>query len=253
MKDIDAKAFGERLAERRDVLGMTQDALGRAVGYTQQTIQGLEIGKTKRPGRIVDLAEALQTSVEWLLYGEGSGDGSIAAPASAVPSLGAALSGPIGGPLISGPVSRDRTMLLPGRQLMGEKDLPVHASAQGGKGALVISSEPVDWAGRPEPLARVKDGYGIIVSENSMSPEFESGDIALVHPHKPPITGRTCVFYAERDDGTVEACIKRLRKETADAWHVTQFNPPDGEKRDYVLKKAEWQKCHVTVGSYKGR
>lgn len=246
MKDIDAKAFGERLAERRDALGMTQDALGRAVGYTQQTIQGLEIGKTKRPGRIVDLAIALQTSVEWLLYGEGADDGG-GTPHSAVPSPTSA------GPLIGGPVSRDRTMLLPGRHLMGDKDLPVHACAQGGKGALVVSSEPVDWVGRPEPLARVKDGYGIIVSENSMSPEFESGDIALVHPHKPPIVGRTCVFYAERDDGTVEACIKRLRKEAADAWHVTQFNPPDGEKRDYLLKKAEWQKCHVTVGSYKGR
>jgi DNA-binding XRE family transcriptional regulator len=249
MKDIDAKAFGERLAERRDALGMTQDALGRAVGYTQQTIQGLEIGKTKRPGRIVDLAVALQTSIEWLLYGEGSGDGASPSPASGTPSSGILSSGP----LIGGPMSRDRTMLLPGRHLTGEKDLPVHACAQGGKGALVVSSEPVDWVGRPEPLARVKDGYGIIVSENSMSPEFESGDIALVHPHKPPITGRTCVFYAERDDGTMEACIKRLRKETADAWHVTQFNPPEGEKRDYVLKKSEWQKCHVTVGSYKGR
>lgn len=140
--------------------------------------------------------------------------------------------------------------IIPGSQLIGERDLPVFATSQGGKGAIVLSSDPVDWVARPEPLARVKDGYGVIITEDSMSPEFRSGDIALVNPHLPCRTGDTCVFRGDRPDHTILSCIKFLRRQTADAWHVTEWNSEDGHKRDFTLKKADWQTCHVTVGKY---
>lgn len=142
--------------------------------------------------------------------------------------------------------------MIPGDPLAGSKDLPVFAATQGGRGALILSTDPVDYTTRPDALQKVKDGYAIIVVEDSMSPEFEPGDMALVHPHLPPKNGRTCVFYAERTDGTIEAVIKRLRRATPTEWHVTQFNPPRNGRRDYVLKRSEWQKCHVTVGNHKG-
>lgn len=135
---------------------------------------------------------------------------------------------------------------LTGAQLFGERDLPVFGTAQGGSGALIVTDQPVDWVVRPNPLLRVKDGYGMLVTGDSMSPEHKPGSIALVNPHLPWRPGHTCVFRRHDDDGTVHAIIKELRRWTDDTWYVRQHNP----RRDFTLKRAEWQICHVTVGSF---
>lgn len=134
----------------------------------------------------------------------------------------------------------------PGAQLFGERDLPVFGTAQGGEGAILLTNEAVDWVLRPDSLLRVKDGYGIIVTGDSMSPEHKSGSTALVNPHLPPRAGDACIFRSHADDGAVKICIKELVRQTEDAWHVRQHNPP----KSITLKKAEWQVCHVTVGNY---
>jgi hypothetical protein len=134
----------------------------------------------------------------------------------------------------------------PGSLLFGDRDLPVFGTAEGGKGALVLSNEPVDWVLRPDSLLRVKDGYGVIVTGDSMSPEHKPGSTALVNPHIPARSGDTCIFRRHDDDGTVHMCIKELVRATADAWHVRQHNPP----KAITLKRTEWQICHVTVGNY---
>lgn len=136
--------------------------------------------------------------------------------------------------------------MTPGPDLVGNNDLPVFGTAQGGQGALIVTDRAVDWVVRPAPLLRVRDGYGIIVTGDSMSPEHKPGSTALVNPHLPPRVGDTCVFRSHADDGTVHAVIKELRGETEAVWKVRQHNP----KRDYTLKKTEWQVCHKTVGNY---
>lgn len=147
--------------------------------------------------------------------------------------------------LPSGP-GQNAAKVTPGAALVGETDLPVFGTAQGGQGALIVTDRAVDWVVRPAPLLRVRDGYGIIVTGDSMSPEHKSGSTALVNPHLPPRMGDTCVFRRHDDDGTVHAVIKELRGQTEDVWKVRQHNP----KKDYSLKKAEWQVCHKTVGNY---
>jgi phage repressor protein C with HTH and peptisase S24 domain len=134
----------------------------------------------------------------------------------------------------------------PGSQLFGKRDLPVFGTAQGGEGAILLTNEAVDWVLRPDSLLRVKDGYGIIVTGDSMSPEHKSGSIALVNPHLPPHSGDSCIFRSHADDGAVRICIKELVRQTGDAWHVKQHTPP----KSLTLKKSEWQICHVTVGNY---
>lgn len=133
-----------------------------------------------------------------------------------------------------------------GSQLFGERDLPVFGTAQGGEGAILLTNEAVDWVLRPDALLRVKDGYGIIVTGDSMSPEHKSGSTALVNPHLPPHAGDACIFRSHSDDGSVRICIKQLVRQTDEAWHVKQHNPP----KELILKKVEWQICHVTVGNY---
>jgi phage repressor protein C with HTH and peptisase S24 domain len=146
----------------------------------------------------------------------------------------------------SNPSSLDK-LVLSSTTTSGERDLPVFGTAQGGSGgSLIMSNEAVDWVTRPAPLLRVRDGYGMIVSGDSMYPKIENGATALINPHLPPRAGDTCVFRRHMDDGTVLAIVKLLRRFTDDLWLVHQFNP----KKDFPLKRSEWQVCHVVIGSY---
>ncbi len=122
-------------------------------------------------------------------------------------------------------------------------------TAQGGSGALIVTDQPVDWVVRPDPLLRVRDGYGMIVTGDSMAPMHKHGSTALVNPHLPYRSGDTCIFRNHADDGEVQVIIKELRRYTETTWHVRQYNP----LKDYTLKRSEWQICHVTVGNYFGR
>jgi phage repressor protein C with HTH and peptisase S24 domain len=146
-------------------------------------------------------------------------------------------------------LTQDKDLVRPAADLFGPADLPVFGTAEGGKGALIVTDQAVDWVVRPEPLLRVRDGYGIIITGDSMSPAHESGSTALVNPHLPPRAGDTCIFRSHADDGAVHMCIKKLVRITDDAWHVSQHNPP----KSFKLKRTEWQECHVTVGNYSRR
>jgi phage repressor protein C with HTH and peptisase S24 domain len=139
--------------------------------------------------------------------------------------------------------------IVPGAALVGEADLPVFGTAEGGQGALLVTDQPVDYVVRPDPLLRVRDGYGVIITGDSMSPEHKSGSTALVNPHLPWRTGDTCIFRSTADDGSVHMCIKELVRVTDKAWHVKQHNP----KKAFTLNRSEWQECHVTVGNYSRR
>lgn len=62
-------AIGERIKARREELGMTQQQLADRLGYKSKTsINKIEIGKNGiAQKKIVDFANALQTSIEYLM------------------------------------------------------------------------------------------------------------------------------------------------------------------------------------------
>lgn len=214
-------SIAELVRTARERKGWSQTVLAEKVGTNQQTIEKIELQKTKNSSFLPKIFTVLELDLHKLV------------------DLKSDKSGP---PLIPSP----------GAALLGPRDLPVYGAAEGGKGAVVVSTDPVDYVGRP-PFLHVRDGYGIFVVEDSMEPEFAPGDIALVNPLLPPTIGLTCIFYSDDGQGTVRACIKRLRRVASDAWHVRQWNPPDGDKADFILRRSEWQKCHVTVGRYNSR
>jgi transcriptional regulator with XRE-family HTH domain len=71
MRKVDPVSFGGRVALRRKQLGLTQKAVATAVGMKQQGVDNIEKGKVKRPRLLHELTEALATTREWLLWGEG--------------------------------------------------------------------------------------------------------------------------------------------------------------------------------------
>lgn len=67
MSASEKKAFGARVAQRRNELGLSQKDLAKAAGMGQQNISAIENGTTVRPGRLRELAAALNVNEAWLL------------------------------------------------------------------------------------------------------------------------------------------------------------------------------------------
>ena len=61
--------IGERVKNKRIELNISQSSLAELVGMKQQSISDLEAGSIEKPRNIVEIAKALNCSVEWLYYG----------------------------------------------------------------------------------------------------------------------------------------------------------------------------------------
>lgn len=216
-------AAGDLIKKARLRRGLSQRALGDLVGLSQPAIKKIENGETLKSRFLANIARVLgiplaklDPSLEII---ETKGDGAI----------------------------------IPRAELVGERNLPVYGSAEGGEGAMVVSTEAVEYVGRPAPLASVRDGYALIITGESMEPELWAGDLALVHPHLPPALGCTHVFEGMDENGDRLVLAKYLLKVTTKTWRVRQWNPRDGEPAEFDLDRRKWPKCHRVVGKYSRR
>src|SRR5712692_8359456 len=210
---------GEAFRAAREDARLSQLDLARMAGVSQQLIAAIETGRTRSTKFLPRIAVALnkragELDPDWLSLDEQRGP---ASPAS-----------------------------------FGDRDLPVYASAEGGEGQIIVSPDPMEIIPRPSPVVGVRDAYAIYITGESMIPEFEPGDLAIVNPNLPPIAGVTCIFYGEQA-GAARATIKRLRRQTPDAWHVRQWNPPEDMQEDFALPRSDWPICHRTVGKHSRR
>lgn len=67
-------SIAKRTKDKRIELDLTQSELANLAGTTQQSIEQLESGKTKRPRFLPELAKALHCDLAWLLEGKHSSD-----------------------------------------------------------------------------------------------------------------------------------------------------------------------------------
>lgn len=63
-------SLAARFKARRLELGMTQVEVAAAAGVSQQSIESIESGRTRKPRNLLDLAKALKCSPDWLLNGK---------------------------------------------------------------------------------------------------------------------------------------------------------------------------------------
>lgn len=215
---MEPKDIGAVIRSAREAKGLSQADLARAIGIKQQSLDSVESGKTAKSKYLPEIAAELGLKPD-----------DIGLPKEAAPATDGWM-----------PTSQ---ILQPGR------DFPIYASVEGGPGEIIRSTEPVDWYPRPAPVAHVRDAYGLYVVGESMAPEFDPGDIALVNPILPAMPGKPCIFYSERQ-GEARATIKRFLRATNGQWHVFQHNPPHGMTKEFTLSKKEWGICHRVLGKY---
>jgi phage repressor protein C with HTH and peptisase S24 domain len=107
--------------------------------------------------------------------------------------------------------------------------------------------------GKDAPRAwHANGGYGVLVADDSMSPEYNKNDTAYIDPSINPKKDDPCLFTSERPDGTEEglmAYLERSPDASETVYYVSQTNPP----KKFTIKKADWQKCHRMVGKESGR
>lgn len=165
---------------------------------------------------------------------------------------------PLAGPLFADqPAPELRTggftpTIVPGRDLVGDKNFPVFAAARGGaEGHQIVTFEPIDYVKRPQFLENVKDAYALYIVGDSMNPAFEQGDMALVHPHLPPARDKNVVLYhvPPFTEAEAEAMVKRLVGFDDRDWNLRQHNPA----MDFTVTRSDWRYCHRIVGKYEAR
>ncbi|AKJ41469.1 XRE family transcriptional regulator [Pragia fontium] len=64
------QTLAERVAKRREQLGLSQKTLAEKINVSQQSINKIESGQTRSPRNLDKLAEALDVSPQWLLFGD---------------------------------------------------------------------------------------------------------------------------------------------------------------------------------------
>lgn len=211
-----ADTLQERIMERLKTLGMTAYAasMKASEGRSKEWVGNILNGRSGNPrsDTLQLIATALETSVDWLLHGDGP---------AAVPRLAEAPKSNVRVSELRFPTGRPAI----GR---GSRDIPVMGTAAGslGRGAFRIEGGIIDYVLRPAVLENVKDAYGIYVEGDSMDPAHPHGELRIIHPHRPCQIGDTVVIVASySEDGPHEAWIKRLVKRTGDKIVVEQFNP----------------------------
>lgn len=218
---MDTKEIGKRIRDARELKGISQEDVAEVVGGGQSTIGRIEAGDFKR------LPSVLPAVVRMLGLNMDELDPQLAGIPPAPP-----------GSMVT--------------RVLGDEDFKVYASAEGGPGEILLSTDPIEVIPRPSVVANIREAYGLIITGTSMFPEFRHGETAIVNPLLPFQPGEVHIFYAERE-GAARASIKELRRATADNWLVTQHNPPEGKAKDFSMPRREWRWIHRVLGKYSRR
>lgn len=249
--------FAAELATLMQEQGENPTSLSRRAGLGVTAVRDILEGRSSNPrlGTVKKLAQALNVKPDRLIALIGEND-----DAAPKPTVGTKARAPrvVGGsdttrrePIRShgfNPVDVALYSRQPAQ--LGAADLPVYASAEGGpNGSMMIEPDPIQHVRRPEPLENVRDGHGVLVIGDSMSPAYDHGDMALIHPKLPPMRGRDFLFIKIEPDGTQYALLKRLVRWNERTWFVKQFNPP----QEFELSRDEWQLTRRVVGRYTGQ
>lgn len=216
-----------RIRERLRALGLTPEGASKKAGFSRDYLTKLLARPESSPRSqyTIALAEALETTVSWLLTGRDPPSISNVRPADIVP-----------------PNMHD---LL--------RDLPVFGTTAGShrKGAVQISSDPIDYVRRPPALIGIKGAYSLFVEGDSMSPRFEHGELIFIRADRKARVGDDVVVLlknGEHEDH--ESFIAKLLKLGSDQIVIGKLNPA----AEITLDRTKVQAIHkvLTMGDLFG-
>lgn len=168
-------------------LGLTQKELAERAGITQVTVHKIVSGKIAQSSRIVDIAKALQSEPEWLLYGDDSNE--------------TASDQPYTSNLVQAP------------HQLHMKKLPIISQVQAGAWSEAIDfrslGDDIEWEDAPSNVS--DHAFWLKVIGDSMTAQtgtsIPEGHLILVDPDTPAENGSLVIAKLE---GTDEVTFKKL-------------------------------------------
>lgn len=168
-----ATTFGGRVKKRREELGLSQTELAKASGIKQPTIGFIESGRNKSSTHVVQIANALKVSPQWLNTGRGPKEANVEA-----------------GPAIRGKV-------------------PLISWTTAGRWADV--QDPFPPGGAEEWLATTAtvgpSAFALRVVGDSMEPKIPDGSIVIIDPAVQHAHGKIVLAKRTQDQ---QATLKQL-------------------------------------------
>jgi transcriptional regulator with XRE-family HTH domain len=229
----------ERIRARLDALGLKPATAARAAGLHPDYLRNILEAKSLSPraDKLAQLARVLQCDLPYL--------------------LGEAVSAPLPPPRHQDLREEPAPFGHAPAQAPPDDQLPIHGSAEGGPFGLVVTMAPIEYVRRPEPLARVRDAFGLYMIGEAMSPKYEAGDLLLVHPTR-PATPRDHVLALRGGaitglgaPGPLDATVGRYLGRD-DAGRFTLDHHAAGPAPTLLSPGDGWR-LQVIVGSYDGR
>lgn len=223
--------------------GISIAELARRTGASYERVIKCAQGKVAQPrGTLMgDMARELGVRLAWLRYGEDPMEPEGAPEDSTLRYLKTA----------AGNGARKPETPAPSPDLW-PRDLPVSGTDPAGdNGAMAISDEPVEFVRRPPGLQSVPDAYGFYVLDDTMAPRYPSGELCLVHPHRPPRPGDDIVIRLKAEEGSqAKAYLRRFLRQSSDAIICQQFDPAQDVAfpRERILSIHKVMPLHELLG-----
>lgn len=201
-------SLAERLKMRLSEVDMSQRELADRIGMSHVAISKLITGRTETSRKLVDIAEVLGCSPEWLQKG------------------------------IPDQIDRKNH----GEVLIPLLSIRLHA----GPGAYIDSGNIIDWIPISKDWllsngAPVNAFAAAPMSGDSMLPRLKDGDIVLINTNDTiPTNGG---IYAIDVDGEVR--IKRLVKRIEGSWVVSSDNKSNPAYSDEVISHHNFEKLRI--------
>ena len=210
-----AETIKDRIQQRLDALSLSARAASLQATGSDGTIRNILKEKSVDPrhGTLEKLAPVLQTSVDWLRYGDA---GRPPAQSQQMPAIGSDIEAHDFEPQVLG---HDRKAV----EIRGTAMGSIIQEVEG----FIIEPETIGFVKRPASLERVTTAYAILVTGDSMWPMHPPGEVRLVNPTKPTAPGDSVIVMTKHwDHDPGQAYIKILKRRTQKSYFVEQFNPP---------------------------
>ncbi|HDL7098248.1 TPA: helix-turn-helix domain-containing protein [Yersinia enterocolitica] len=148
-------SLAERAKDRRLALGLTQTEVADRAGVSQQSIEAIESGRTKKPRNILALARVLECDASWLVNG---------------------------GVLKS--MAEINTRRIPLISYVQAGALAQNSEIFSELGEFEYVLTDMDWS---------ENTFALKIEGDSMQPEFKAGDVIIVDPEIEPCPGEFVV------------------------------------------------------------
>lgn len=221
-----------RIKDRLTALGLSPEGASKKAGLDRGYLRLLfERNSLPKLDTLEKLADALQTTTNWLQSGAGAPN-DLSQP-RAIPN-----------PLDTPASSPNHVMPL---------DVPVLGVVAGNHvhGAFQMEAAIIDYVRRAPGLFGAKNVYALYVQGDSMAPMHKAGDLLFIHPDRPARIGDSVVVQFKESEGDYsEAMVGILEKRTPKTISLQKLNPP--AIVDIDARKVEFVHRVLTMGELFG-